>query len=357
MFEDRTFENIMDEMLEHVDPLMDIRQGSVIYDALAPIAMELEQVYADLGLMGEECFADTASYYYLIKRAAERGIFVREGTPAVLKVQVAPAEIALLPGTEFNVGEKNYTITEDLTEGFFSMTCTETGVVGKDMEEDVIPLEEVEGLESIEIVSILDMGSEDEDEESLRDRYFASFEEAAFGGNRAEYREKADDFAIVGSCKVIPAWNGGGTVKLVLLGADYGAAGASVVDRVQEIFDPVGDGSGMGLAPIGHIVTVVPADEEMVDVFCRVTLQSGYVWEDVRDSVTASLEEYFLSLRKTWEDTKNIVIRRGQIESILLNLSGVDDVAEILLNGTAGNITIEEYSIPKVGEVSGQTGD
>lgn len=357
MFEDRTFENIMDEMLEQVDSSVDTRQGSVIYDALAPIALELEQVYADLGLMGEECFADTASYYYLMKRAAERGIFVREGTPAVLKVQVTPAETVLLPGTEFNVGEKNYTITEDLTEGFFSMTCTETGVARKDIEEDVIPVEEVEGLEAIEIVSILDMGSEDEEEESLRERYFASFEEAAFGGNRAEYREKADDFPAVGGCKVVPVWNGGGTVKLVILGADYGVVSTSVVQTVQNAFDPSGDGDGTGIAPIGHIVTVVPAKEEMVDIFCRVVLQSGYTWEDVKDRVTDSVEEYFLSLRKTWEDEKNLVIRRGQIESIILNITGVDDVKEILLNGTAGNFMIDEYKIPKVGEVSGQTVD
>lgn len=59
-------------------------------------------------------------------------------------------------------------------------------------------------------------GTEDEDEESLRERYFESFTEAAFGGNKADYKEKAKDIEKVGACKVI-VWNGGGTVKLAIL--------------------------------------------------------------------------------------------------------------------------------------------
>lgn len=152
-------------------------------------------------------------------------------------------------------------------------------------------------------------------------------------------------------------WNGGGTVKLVILGADFGPADLSVAEEIQEAFDPTGDGSGIGIAPIGHVVTVVPAEEETVNITCTAVLQDGYTWDDVKDSVSASVEEYFLSLRKEWEDSENLVVRAGQIENMILNIQGIDDVTGILLNGTAGNCLIDEYKIPKVGELIGQTGN
>ncbi len=71
MFEDMTFENILSQMLENVKGDVDKREGSIIYDALAPVAMESAQMYADMDILLQECFADSASYYYLIKRAAE----------------------------------------------------------------------------------------------------------------------------------------------------------------------------------------------------------------------------------------------------------------------------------------------
>ena len=104
MFDDKTQDVIMDEMLDQADPEKDTRPGSIIYDAIGPMAAELEQVYADMSLIEDECFADTASYYYLIKRAAERGIFVKEGTSAVLKIKIVPADLEIPIGSEFNIG-------------------------------------------------------------------------------------------------------------------------------------------------------------------------------------------------------------------------------------------------------------
>lgn len=353
MFEEKTYENIMDEMLDNIDDSIDTRQGSIIYDAISPVAMELEQAYSDIGLIEDECFADTGSYYYLIKRAAERGIFVKEGTNAVLKVQITPQELEIPIGTEFNIGEMNYAVSENLEEGFYALTCTETGAGGNSTTEDIIPLENVEGLETIEFREILVAGTDDEEVEKLRERYFDSFKEAAFGGNRAEYREKADEIPSVGGCKVIPVWNGGGTVKLVILGANYEAASASVIREVQDVFDPEGDGSGVGLAPIGHVVTVVSAGETYVDINCKIAFRDGYAWNDIKDTFSDMTGDYFQTICKEWEDSEKLVVRAGQIEFILLSITGVDNVFGVQMNGNEGNLVIDQYNIPKVGELSG----
>ena len=61
MFEDMTYEHILQRMLNKIPSSMDKREGSIIYDALAPAAVELTQLYMDLDLTLNETFADTAS--------------------------------------------------------------------------------------------------------------------------------------------------------------------------------------------------------------------------------------------------------------------------------------------------------
>ena len=51
MFEDYTFENLIKRMLARAPKEIDKREGSVIYDALAPAAAELAQMYIDLDVI------------------------------------------------------------------------------------------------------------------------------------------------------------------------------------------------------------------------------------------------------------------------------------------------------------------
>ena len=69
MYENQTFNTIMQRMLNNVSDDIDKREGSIIYTALAPLALELETYYEALDEVLTETFADTASYYYLTKRA------------------------------------------------------------------------------------------------------------------------------------------------------------------------------------------------------------------------------------------------------------------------------------------------
>ena len=53
MFENKTFENLLSDMLSYVrntDSELDTRTGSLIYTALAPIALELEAAYHEMDL-------------------------------------------------------------------------------------------------------------------------------------------------------------------------------------------------------------------------------------------------------------------------------------------------------------------
>ena len=69
MYEDIIYEDILERMLDHVPDDMDKREGSVIYDALAPAAIELQLMYLELDVILKETFADTASREFLLRRA------------------------------------------------------------------------------------------------------------------------------------------------------------------------------------------------------------------------------------------------------------------------------------------------
>ena len=51
----------------------------------------------------------------------------------------------------------------------------------------------VEGLETASLTEILIPGEDDEDVETFRERYFSSFKNEAFGGNKADYINKVTD--------------------------------------------------------------------------------------------------------------------------------------------------------------------
>ena len=115
MYENQTFDTIIQRMLNNVDDDIDKREGSVIYTALAPIALELETYYEALDEVLTETFADTASYYYLAKRAAERNIYPIEATPSTLRMIADP------PTAEIEVGDRftseDYELTFEVIGG------------------------------------------------------------------------------------------------------------------------------------------------------------------------------------------------------------------------------------------------
>ena len=116
MYENVTYEDILQRMLDRIPNTMDKREGSIIYDALAPAALELQLMYIELDVIMNESFADTASREYLIRRANERGITPEPATNAILKGVFTPATVDVL-GKRFSCGKLNYIAIEKITDG------------------------------------------------------------------------------------------------------------------------------------------------------------------------------------------------------------------------------------------------
>lgn len=355
MFEDKTFENILQRMMDRVPNKYDKRQGGIIWNALAPAAAELTQMYINLGLVENRTYADTAIGEDLTRRAAERGINRYSATKAIRKGIFKTNDGLLLDvpiGSRFTEEDLNYVVIEKIADGEFKLECEEPGAIGNTYTGTLIPVEYIENLASAELADILIPGEDEEDDESLRKRYFDSLESQAFGGNIADYKKKTNELNGVGGVKVYPVWSGGGTVKLVIIDSDFNKPSTEFIDYIQTEIDPTqNQGQGVGIAPIDHIVTVEGVTEHTINIETNITFQEGYTWADVESNFKTAIDNYFYEIKRTWQDEENLVIRISYIETRTLSLPGVLDIQNTKINGIAENLVLADVEIPVLGEV------
>lgn len=367
---DDTYDYILERMLDNVPDedddqnAIDKREGSIIYNALAPVAVELTVVYDQLNNFINDAYADTCSLDALILKAKERGLEYRDATQSEILISVTPVDLDVT-GCRFLVADSDlaFNVTEkmnkeDAASGIWIAQCETAGIEGNitsgDLILDAVGADETvaDNLETAEISSINTYAYDDETLESFRARYFESIKASRFGGNVADYKAFMLSLTNVGASKVIPHWNGGGTVKVVFIDRDYGKPTEEEVTAAQTAIDPVtNDGAGVGMAPIGHRVTVEAAEEVTVTVTATFTYMHGYTFNDAKESLASLLDNYLLSLRQNWENG-NVVVRTGAIENAFLSGTGIADCSGVKINGTAANLQLEYNQIPISGGVT-----
>lgn len=69
MFEAQTYDKVLEEILSRAPDGIDLRQGSIFYDAVAGIAFKIAKYYADLEQVFEMVFLVTATGDYLTLKA------------------------------------------------------------------------------------------------------------------------------------------------------------------------------------------------------------------------------------------------------------------------------------------------
>ena len=278
-----TYEEILQRCLDRIPNTIDKRQGSIIYDALAPCCVELAQMYIELSGIYDQVFIDTAVGEALDKLVEQNGVKRKDATYALRKGEfnmVVPVD------NRFSDGVNTYIVIENIVGTNNSiLKCEQAGVVGNSYYGSLTPITYLQGLTKAELTDIIDMGDDIESDEDLRVRYMESVTAPEFGGNVSDYQNKVKSLTGVGGCKVIPIWNGGGTVKLIITNSQGGVPTSSLVNDVQEAVDPNQDQQGLGIAPIGHVVTVVGAVAKNISVSATFTLESGVDPSDIQDSV------------------------------------------------------------------------
>jgi uncharacterized phage protein gp47/JayE len=248
----------------------------------------------------------------------------------------------------------NYVVTEKIQDGVYKMICETAGTEGNRHLGLLIPIDYIDGLATAELTEVLIPAEDDEDVESLRKRYFDSMTSQAYGGNVADYKEKTKAIDGVSGVKVTPVWNGGGTVKLTIIDSSFGVPSDELIELVQNTIDPVGhSGEGVGLAPIGHVVTVVGVQRKSINVVTNITYQNGWGWDSAKSYIQNAIDQYFNELSKVWEESEGLIVRISQLESRILACEGVLDISDTKLNGSTSNVSLAVNEIPVRGTVNG----
>ena len=347
-----TFDLILDRLLDGAReqfPELDTREGSLIYSALAPAAVELSRLYAALQFALEMSYADTASRDYLIRRAAERGIRPFPATAAVIEAVFEPEDIVVPLGTRFRANAMIYTMSGRSAEGNPLLMAQSAGAEGNASGGRLVPVDLVEGLRAASIGALAVPGRDVEDTEVFRARYIESHRAQSFGGNIAAYREKVLAMDGISGVRVFPVPDGPGTVRVAVLAADYRPPSTTLIATVQETLDPLTmGGEGRGWAPIGHRVTVVGAVALPIAVATTLQVVSGADRAVVEDAAWEVIGAYFLELGAAWDRGDVLTVRLSQIDTRLLDIPGVLDVADTALNGQRGNLPLGGLQVPQL---------
>ncbi len=274
--EEYTYEHLKESILEHVPDDVDKREGSIIFDAIMPAAYELSFYYYRLRMVLQQTYAETAVGEFLDLRAAEQGLTRSLDTAAVRRGDFAtsrgePLKVDI--GTRFSTISKTgegivYKVSKPYLDpqgeeapGAYLLTCEEKGTIGNEYSGDLLPVTYVTGLGTASMSTVIAPGRDVESDQDFRERYFEALHFRPFGGNIAQYRTYLQGIAGVGGQQIYPSWRGAGTVLVSIVDSQCQPVSEEFIRHVQEQLDPENlegnRGDGLGIAPIGHKVTVV----------------------------------------------------------------------------------------------------
>ena len=353
MADEYGFDAIMRDMLARVPDTVDKREGSIIYDALAPTAYMLSVQNCMLAGLSDMLFGDTAEGEWLDRVVNDFGITREEASCAVRQIVCRDSEGELFDipiGSRFVINGICFAVDRKLSDGCFGAVCEQAGENGNSYSGAVVPVDNIPGLGVAEMTAEPLIAARDEETDTqLRARFYQSVRETPFGGNRADYREKALGIKGVGDCVVFAASDGMGEGNVGLMIADEqgGCASETLISEVKALFGNDGD----GLAPVGHSVFVKTAEKLVIDAEVKLTLKAGSSIELVAPVAVSAAEGYINGLAF---DAPTVFYSKLMAE-ILNSHEAILD-AKLTLNGGSENVSLDKsfegYRIAAAGAIT-----
>ncbi|MBM6824781.1 baseplate J/gp47 family protein [Veillonella magna] len=335
MYKAREQADILRELQELSQSSVSKIEGTFENDVLASNAIEFGKTEVELEQLYRAAFADTAWGEYLTMRAAEAGVFRKEAVRAVGVVTVTGngelpvgSRFATEAGVVFETIE-HVVVRNTAT---VSVQAVIAGVGGNVMPGTITEIPaSIPGISGVTNTLATANGYDEETDASLLARYLLHVRTPGTTGNATHYLEWALSVPGVGSAKIIPAWNGPNTVKVIVVDANRDAAPEELLTKVATYIESV--------RPIGARVTVVSARKKMIDISVKITGRAD------KAAVEADIIEYFKNITTTY-------VSAAKIGDILFHTVGVDDYTSLTLNGEQGNLELATDELPVLGTVT-----
>lgn len=355
IYEDMTYEVILERMIERVVesyPELDTREGSIIYNALAPAALELAIMYTELDNAIAESFVDTASREYILTHCEQMGMDISpfEETYGVHK---ALFNVEVPIGSRWNCDLYNYEVEEYIgVEGdyyAYELLCETGGTAPNTTKGALIAIEDIpDGFESGELVECLVSGENETSDEDIKSAYYSFVNATRTDGSVSQYQQWCNEFdgksGRIGNHKIFPLWNGANTVKVSILNASNHKASEELIAEFQKELDPDITGMGNGKAPIGAFVTVSTATEVPISISADITMRSGYTDTTLIDT---AISNYFADI--SYEKS---IVSYMTLGAEILKVECVESIANLKVNGGTSDIPLGVEEIPTVGTLN-----
>lgn len=363
MFESKTYDALMSEVLSSAPEDIDTRQGSIFYDAVSGVVLKIAELYTNLDMISDLTRLSTAEGEYLDIKADEYGIKRHSATKA--QYYAVFSGTAPLSGERFFANGLYFTLViNDSNEKYFEAEEGGTAYNGIPSGTPAIPMNNLEGLDSAVFGSVRSYADDAESDASLRLRIYDKISGIGESGNKQHYKEWCESVDGVVKARIFPLWNGGNTVKAALIGSEGLPCSQSVVEAAQEFVDPadnggsttvdgvtyvVGDGLGNGAAPIGAHFTAAPALKTLLNVvvYCHA--------EDVTDIAAAELRmaevlgDYCKDIALSGDETSGGIVRHNDIiVAITTEVREITDFSSLTINGSTDNIIIPPENVPVI---------
>lgn len=374
-----TKEYLLDMALADVPPDVDSRQGSIIYDSLAITCTKLADAIMELKKIADEGYIATATVKENIDyRVAERGI-TRDPATKAKRLGVftypsgTPASISIgslfctIDDNKDNV--INYTVVEQyendgvIVPGSYILECQLEGTIGNTYFGEILPLTDMDTLGSATLTTILVPARDEESNDSVKQRYYDTFNIEAFGGNIADYRQYMRNFTGVGQTQIYPRTKDDKHIILSCVDPTNQPISQEYQNTIRQTLDPenyYGNGNdtsglGLGVVPIGHYPLVTTPETTNLDIVLEIILSNTGYLETARQQIETNINNYIKELQDSWSDGDgeyNIVVYYNKILAFAETSQGVANVKTCTINGGTDNIelvqTREKQYIPKL---------
>ncbi|MCX7615626.1 MAG: baseplate J/gp47 family protein, partial [Clostridiales bacterium] len=294
MYESMTVEDIKSDILGRISTDIDTREGSYTNDMISAVAYEIWKTYQSLDAILPIAFVDETSGEYIDKRCAEYGITRKAGTKATATLHFTGTDGTIIPagsvfltvdGLEF---ETSATVTISNGTASAIATASEVGetynVDAGTITQQIVSISGLSGITNDKATG----GTDPETDAAFVARLCDYLQKPATSGNINHYEQWALAVNGVGAAKVTPLWNGAGTVKVLIVGADKGPVDSAIVANCLANIELN--------RPIGATVTVESATGLSVNISAEITIDSTTTKAAVRTAFTEALDTYLKSI-------------------------------------------------------------
>lgn len=345
---------ILAHMLAQISSGIDISEGSATEATLSPFAIELAEGYINLDSVINLFFPQTTHGQYVDNWLATRGMDRKPGTAAIGAVTFTGTNGTVIPsGTKVQTaGGLLYDTTAVVTiTGTTASVSVQAEAVGTAYNVaagaiNSIPIAVI-GVSSVTNAASITGGVDVESDASAIARFLEDARNPSTSGNKYDYYGWAVSVSGIGDAKILPLWNGNGTVKVVLIDGNKQPASSALVTNVQAYTE--------GFRPIGATVTYESATGLSINVSATLLLASGYTVSGVQSAVQTSIASFLKSI--AFSNNLSAVnqldyVSYAKIGDAILNVPGVLDYSNLTVNGGTANVSVQIESVAVLGTVT-----